>query len=432
MKPQLRLSQKQRLGLTQSMQTSLRILRMNSEEIHDEIAREVMENPFIELHGNARTTLSYDAALDRTVSETGLFRSLAQQIATQRLSDTTARIALFLAGELRSDGYLDVSLDDLADNLKLPLPELELGLTALQGCDPPGIGARTLHECLVIQLVDAGIRRDWAATAIAQLDDFRDGKWARLQRLQDWSRTDLDTISDLLRGLSPVPVAPDSQPDITRIPDLLADRGPGGQISLSLNPDALPRISLTRIDPALSLSGEVASHYRRATELHNALKSRARTLLRIGRLVLASQEGFFRGGEMSIVPLSRRQAATQLDMHPATLGRAIRGKSVLVGGTTYPLAQFFQSALRSTQGEISAHDVQRRVKALIRSEDPASPLADEMICTQLRNEGVDIARRTVAKYRKCMRIPSSFERRRQKGRRDARTSRAAPDEFSGH
>lgn len=432
MKPQLRLSQRQRLGLTQFMQTSLRILRMNSDEIHDEIAREVLENPFIELRDGARTMQTYDAALDRTVSETGLFRSIAQQISTQRLSDITARIALILASELRSDGYLDVSLEDLADDLNLPLSELELGLAALQRCDPPGIGARSLHECLAIQLIDAGVRPDWATAAIANLDDVLAGKWARLQRLQDWTRADLDTIADLLRTLSPVPVAPDSQPDITSIPDLLVDSGPGGHATLSLNTDALPRVSLTRIDPALSLSGEVAAHYRRATELHNALKSRARTLTRIGRLILAAQESFFRGSEASIVPLSRKQAATQLGMHPATLGRAIRGKSVLVGGTTYPLAQFFQSALRTTQGEISPHDVQRRMKSLIQSEDPASPLADEVICTQLRNEGVDIARRTVAKYRKCMRIPSSFERKRQKGRRDARASRAAPDEFSGH
>lgn len=432
MKPQLRLSQKQKLGLSQSMRTSLRILRMTADEIADDIAQQAAENPFIELHESRGRTLTYDAALDHATSEISLIRSIAQQITTQRLRSEVERAALILVGELRSDGYLDVTLDELASELDMPLGLLADGLKALQSCDPAGIGARTLAECLEIQLVDAGIRPIWATLASQHLDDFRDLRWAKLARLTNWTRDDLMRIDSLLRTLPPVPVVAEALPQQTRVPDLLVERGPDGGLALRLNPDALPRVSVMRMDRKLAVSDDVAQLYRRANDLHLALRSRAVTLKRIGALIITVQADFIRGDGQSIVPFTRNHAAVQLGMHPSTLGRAIRGKAILIAGKTHALSQFFQSSLPTSNGAISPFDVQRRLKLLIQAEDPAAPLADDTICAQLRHEGVDIARRTVAKYRKCMRIPSSFERRRQKGRRDAKASRSAAEDISGH
>src|SRR5690606_26985969 len=154
--------------------------------------------------------------------------------------------------------------------------------------------------------------------------------------------------------------------------------------------------------------------YDRASATTAALGARWRTVLKVVRHIVALQPGFFLHGRASIAPTSRAEAAAALDMHASTLGRAIAGKALLWDGQIHPLELFFQNPVQVAEGAVSAFDMRRRIRALIASENPVHPLADDEIRAQLWKEGVDIARRTVTKYRKCMDIPSSFARRRRK------------------
>ncbi|TMV83668.1 RNA polymerase sigma-54 factor, partial [Thioclava sp. BHET1] len=139
------------------------------------------------------------------------------------------------------------------------------------------------------------------------------------------------------------------------------------------------------------------------------------TLLRIGRQIVRDQQRFFTEGPEFILPMNRRRMAEELSLHPSTVGRAVAGKAIAAGGALYPLSLFFSTAIPITNGEtLSSHAIRLHIRRLIEAEPADMPLSDQRICALLRDVGVDISRRTVAKYRGCMRIPSSSERRRRR------------------
>ena len=413
--PSLRLSQRQRLALTPSMRQSLACLQMSADTLREEIAREAADNPFLEvIEAGPGRRPAFDVPLDQHAAPVGLYQSLAQQIGTQRLDPLTEAAALVLAAELREDGYLDEGLEEIARACSIPAQIAERALDALQRCDPPGVGARSLAECLELQLADKGIDRALARRCIARIDRFAEGAWPSLARHLALTLAEVQRIAAVLRTLTPAPVQADDAPVTFRTPDLIAETGTGGTASVRINPAALPTLRLAHADAGAVTGEGLRSLFQRAGMLIDSVAQRQATLLRIARHIVAAQNAFFQDDARALVPAIRRDAALALGMHPSTLGRAIRDKSLVFQGRVHPLSFFFQTALPGPDGAISAFEVQRRLQALILAEDPDLPLADDDIAAQLRKEGVDIARRTVAKYRKCLRIPSSFERRRRR------------------
>jgi RNA polymerase sigma-54 factor len=410
MRPGLTVRQTQRLAMTPGMRTSLAMLRMPADQLIEEIAREAAENPLLVV--THRTSSAGFAGVDTTeAGPVGLFVSLAAQISQQRLEPQVASAALLLARELREDGYLDISLDELADESGLPVPDLEAGLAALQTCDPPGVGARTLQECLALKLIDTGEKAELARAIVARLDDIAEDRWARVAKAVGVAASEARRIGAVLRSLTSVPVERQDPPIVTRIPDIIVETGPNGPVP-RMNPDVFPRLTAMAVPSAAN--DRMRAYGVRAAAFLSAFEARSRTLLRIAEAIMAAQPGFFAGNTESLGPLSRAEVSGSLALHVSTLARAIQDKSLAFGGKTYPLGDFFSHALPQSGGVISVFEVQRRIRALVASEDSVAPLADEAIAAQLKDEGVDIARRTVAKYRKCMRIPSSFERRRRK------------------
>ncbi len=411
-KPRIGLTQKQKLTLTPAMRSALSLLRMPTDQLIEEIAREAAENPFLEVRESA-TGSAYDFALATVAGRDSLSVSLARQIDLQRLDGDTRKLAHFLIFQLREDGYLDVALEDLARDHALALAGLQNALTALQRCEPTGVGARNLAECLLLQLIDRGYQVAQAQGIVAHLEDFAEDRLNRVMRTLSLSREQVVRISRDVRSLVPEPVAGDSGWVIPRVPELLAEVSRDGRIEISLNPEALPTVTLLDIGRGRHDSEALRLCYDRALNVTRGLSARAATLLRIGQQIVQSQSGFFLSNHMTIRPESRAAAAAAMGMHASTFGRALAGKSLAVEGKVFALSHFFSRALPAAGGAVSAFDVQVRLRAIIAAEDRRSPLADTAICGQLQHEGVDIARRTVAKYRKCMRIPSSFERRRR-------------------
>lgn len=409
--PGLRLSTRQRLALTPGMRQSLAILRLPALDLHEEIARLAAENPFIDHRPPDPSRGGW--VIDQPAAEPSLFQSLHRQLSTQRLAPDVLAAALMLVAELREDGYLDATLDEIAAETGAGPALLDQALTALQGCDPPGIGARDLPECLALQLQAQGYAPALARAICARLEDFAEARWPRLARALGLPAEALARIAALLPTLCPAPTLPDASPAQSLLAELVVEPGPDGSPHVRLNHDALPQVTLAA--RVAGGSAELARAQADAGFLIAALRARAATLLRIGtHLVTAQARHFASRGDCPLLPMTRAEAAAALSMHPATLGRGISGKALSAFGRTLPIESFFSHGLPGADGAVSAHQVQRRIRALIAAEPPEAPLADEAICAQLQKEGVDIARRTVAKYRTCMRIASSFERRRRK------------------
>lgn len=413
-KSALGLVQRQGLALNEGLRQSLALLRMPAQAAAEAIAREAEENPFLIVEPAGGGGSAYDHALGIAAAEESLGASLARQIALQRLDPATAAAAGYLVGELREDGYLDVTLEELAAETGAPLAVFEAGLAALQICEPAGIGARDLAECLELKLADAGIDRGLARAAAARLDDFAEGRFARLAAELAVPRPLLERIATLLRGFGSAPVRAESAWVELMVPELLVEVGPQGQLSVSLLPGALPAVSVMPVARG-TLQGETLKGFHdRARRMTAALAARRATLLRVGQHVAGLQADFFLGGHATVRPVTRADAALALAMHPSTLGRAIAAKALVAEDRVYPLARFFSHALVGPTGALSPFDVQNRIREMIEQESAEMPLADDHIRARLHHEGVDIARRTVAKYRKCMRIPSSFGRKRRK------------------
>lgn len=411
----LGLLQRQGLALSEGMRQSLALLRMPTQAAAEAIAREAEENPFLVVESGAGGGGSaYDYALRVTAAQESLSESLRRQIALQRLDPATTAAANYLVTELREDGYLDVTLEELVAETGAPLAVLEAGLRALQACEPPGVGARDLAECLALKLVDAGIGVALAHAATQRLDDFAEGRWARLVRDLGQPQPVLERIAALLRSFGSAPLREESDWVEVLIPELAVEVDPEGRIEVSLLPGALPEVSVMPVARS-ALDGEALRGFHdRARRMAAAVTARRETLLRIGSHIAEVQSAFFVGRQDRIHPVTRAEAAVSLALHPSTLGRAIAAKALVAGKRVYPLSMFFSRSLVGAAGAVSPFDVQRRIREMIDQESGSAPLADEGICAQLNKEGVDIARRTVAKYRKCMRIPSSFGRKRRK------------------
>lgn len=408
----LGLVQRQSLALTEAMRQSLMLLRLPTLAAAEAIAREAEENPFLVVEPSAGGA-AYDYALDTTAATESLGQSLGRQIALQRLDPATEAAALYLVGELRDDGYLDVALPDLVAETGVPVAALEAGLAALQLCEPAGVGARNLAECLELKLADAGIDRALARACAERLDDFAEARWARLSRSLRQPQEVLERIAALLRGFGSAPVREDGGWVDVLVPELAVEVGAQGRLGVSLLPGGLPSCSVMAVPRGSLDRGSLRALHERARRMAAAVTARRETLLRIGTHVAEIQSAFFLGRHDTIRPLGRAEAAAALAMHPTTLGRALAGKALLAGNQVFPLAMFFSRALPGPDGAVSPFDVQQRIRAMIAGESAEAPLADDRICAQLQKEGVDIARRTVAKYRKCMRIPSSFGRKRR-------------------
>lgn len=411
----LELRTQQRLSLTPSLRMRLSILRMGPLDLAEEIAREAARNPFLLYDSPRRHSADVQwADADIPAHSLGFQEDLRQQLGRLPLEPRIAALAEFLVAELREDGFLDTDLATLAEELSLPLALLERALAALQGCEPAGIGARTLPECLRLQLVAKGLTSTEAEATVAQLAAFARRDWAALGVALGLDRAALRARADLLRGLSsrPVPERPALAETPLR-PDLRLERHSGNALRIITEGATRPQLHL---DPALvrraQADGFAPELLQRAKALIEALDHRGRTLARIGDWLVQNQDLFFARGLEGLVPTSRVALAADLALHPSTISRAISGKAIDVDGRLWPLSIFFSAALPGPKGPVSARAVQRRLADLISCEPDARPWSDETLVEKLNAEGIDIARRTVTKYRQGLRIPSSAARRR--------------------
>ncbi|MDX1580232.1 MAG: RNA polymerase factor sigma-54 [Alphaproteobacteria bacterium] len=342
------------------------------------------------------------------------------------ITDTEERlIGQYLTDQLDEAGYLREEIQEIASRLGCANREVEAVLAKVQQFDPAGVYARDLAECLRLQLADQGLLDEPMKILLANLDAMGEGR-------MDWLRGKCGAEGDrfasmlaTLRRLDPKPgMRFDTTPTEVLIPDVVVSENADGGWVVELNADALPRVLvnrryLTEVKGLIKTKEEksfISESLSTANWLVKALDQRARTILKVGEELVRQQGAFFRDGVGHLKPLNLRQIADAIGMHESTVSRVTSNKFLICPRGTFELKYFFTSAIGATEGgdTHSAEAVRHRIRALIENEPPNKTLSDDKIVELLKRDQVDIARRTVAKYREGMNIPSSVERRRLK------------------
>ena len=290
--------------------------------------------------------------------------------------------------------------------------------------EPAGLFCRNLAECLAAQLAERN-RLDPAMRALLDhLELLARRDMSGLIRVCGVDAADLMEMVTELRRLDPKPGAGwDEAPAPALVPDVLMQHDPSGGWRLDLNPETLPRVLVNRgfyatAHTAVRSREEkafLAERLQSANWLVKSLEQRASTILKVSAEIVRRQDGFFRYGIAHLRPLILRDVATEVEMHESTVSRVTANKYIATPRGTFELKFFFTTAIAGTAGEtFSAEAIRHRIRAMVGSETASDILSDDAIVEHLRAEGVDIARRTVAKYREALRIPSSVQRKREK------------------
>ena len=449
--PRLEVSQTQRLSMTPQLRQAISLLQMSNAELADHIAEEVEKNPLLELiepelpHDGVtsspegavyaasepltqiRSTVSsgnqenFDP-FENIEDEKTLRDLLREQIHISDRNPTRASIALVLIDELDERGWLTTPMFEIADRLGVPQAAVEEALETLQACDPVGIGARDLQECLEIQLKDAGSFTPLMQSLTANLDVLANNDLSKLAALADVSRDTLDDAVTALRQLNPRPAAHFDNGFVQiAVADVAVSPSAVGGWAVELNTDALPKALVNeKYFSEVAKDGSETSEFvtecrANARFLVKAMDQRAKTILRVATVIVRHQNRFFDEGINGLRPLTLAAVAKELDIHESTVSRVTSGKYLYCQRGTFELRFFFAQGIGRNDGgsDIAAPVVREQIRKLVAEEQLDNVLSDENIAKILQEGGVDVARRTVAKYREAMGIPSSSRRRRK-------------------
>jgi RNA polymerase sigma-54 factor len=473
MKHSLQLKLSQHLTLTPQLQQSIRLLQLSTLELNQEIETFLQENPLLErddeeepmvppssLNATTTTTTSTESETpsgsnenesgdDRAAGEAdwagddgyGSFSGqdgdddseapqaaiepaklrdhLLDQINIMQMPERDKRIAAFLIDNLDDDGFMTQDLAELAALLPLELEidaeQLTIGLKYLQSLDPPGIGARTLSECLSLQLEalpEDMPYRDEALLVVRQhLDVFAARDYFRLKKLLRCDDDILRAIQSMITGLNPRPAGNFSDGD-TRyiIPDVVV-RKIKGLWTTALNPEAMPKLRINRMYADILHRNRDASFQQLAGQLQEAkwliknVQQRFDTILRVSQAIVDRQRHFFEHGEVAMRPLVLREIAETLGLHESTVSRVTTQKFMLTPRGIFELKYFFGSHVSTeTGGACSATAIRALIKQMVGEEDARKPLSDSQISEVLGKQGIMVARRTIAKYRESLQI----------------------------
>lgn len=357
--------------------------------------------------------------------EKSLSEHLTDQLAVAHLSGPAALVAQVLVDGVDEAGYLRLDLDEVAERLGCGRPLVEETLAVLQGFEPTGVFARSVSECLRLQLQERN-RCDPAMEALLDnLELVARRDMAGLRKVCGVDDEDLREMIAEIRSLTPRPGAAfGGDPPQPVTPDVFVREGPGGLWAVELNSDTLPRLLVdqryhARVAGAARSEQEkvfVSDCLASANWLVKSLDQRARTILKVASEIVRQQDGFLAFGVEHLRPLNLKTVADAIGMHESTVSRVTSNKYIATPRGLFEMKFFFTAAIASSEGgeAHSAESVRHRIRQLIDAERSGAEVhSDDRIVEILKAAGIDIARRTVAKYREAMKIPSSVERRRQ-------------------
>ncbi|WP_226578490.1 RNA polymerase factor sigma-54 [Acuticoccus sediminis] len=442
MTPSLRLvqSQRQTLAMTPQLMQAIKLLQMSNLELEAAVREEVDQNPFLTLspRGDGRVAPKRDVSHSASpldpfaavpVRET-LADHCRREVAGLKLDTKERAIADFLIGSLDPDGRLPGdALDDTIVGLGVSPADVAATLAKVQTIEPAGLFARDLGECLALQLRASDDYDTLAQKVIENLALVAKRDVRRLADVCNASEAAVIDVLGRLRGLDPRPgLAFDTTPLVAIEPDVIVRRRAEGGFIVSLDTQRLPRVlvdadyhaEVTAMGNAAAVS--FANQCMRSAHwLTRSLDQRARTIVKVASAIVSRQRAFFEGEAQHVSPLTLREVAQDIGMHESTVSRVVSNKALASPRGVFPFRAFFAVAIDAGDGAVSAEAVRAQIRRIVDTETATHVRSDDEIVQTLKNSGIVIARRTVAKYREAMNIPSSVERRRM-ARHDAFSS----------
>ncbi|NIT03003.1 MAG: RNA polymerase factor sigma-54 [Candidatus Latescibacteria bacterium] len=464
MKFNLELKQKQALVMTPKLQQALKLLQMPAIELQQMLKQEIIENPLLEEVDEVEE-IQEEEAVEETKSESETdseseeeiieeekidleeyFRSgwemgyglgeetqeeffekvpvakrsftdqLISQLRIATADEKTIEIGDYLIGSLDESGYLTCELEEVANTFGVSLEEVERVLKIIQTFEPPGVGARNLQESLLIQLENQGLQDSLAARIIRDyFNDFKHKKYLEISKKLKVSIQEVQNQCKVISTLDPKPGLQimTEEPRYV-IPDLVVELIDGKYV-VYLNDRNIPRLRVSQAyqDELLKEAKDgdretrefIQSRMKSAKWLIQTIEQRRKTMVKVMECIAEKQRDFFEKGTAYLKPLTLQQVASEINMHESTVSRVTTNKYVQTPRGVFELKFFFSSSLGTQDGgEISAKSAKDKIRRIIEGEDQNNPLSDQKIADILKKEGLNIARRTVAKYREQLNI----------------------------
>ncbi len=460
MKQGLQLKFSQQLSMTPQLQQAIRLLQLSSFELQQEIQQALEENPLLEQEEtenplqddpSAPTTddteewdqnytaelmgsvgqndADYDAMTFGCADET-LHDHLRWQLELSHFSPTDQQIGLSIIDSITPAGYLSTSLSELTESLSRQLDEpigedeVAVVLKRIQHFDPVGVGARDVSECLRLQLQQLPEDTPFLAQAQHAVSEYvellgqRD--YRSLARLLKLNETQLTKVLTIIQQLQPHPGERFSNSDDAYvIPDVLV-RNKNSRWIVELNPQSLPKLKVNSSYAALIKDAKqsddmsyIRHHVQEAKWFIRSIESRNETLLKVATSIVQRQQGFFELGEEAMKPMVLADIADAIEMHESTVSRVTSQKYMHTPRGVFELKYFFSSQLSTHRGEdCSSTAIRALLKKLVAAENPKKPLSDSKLTALMSEQGIQVARRTIAKYREALQIPPSSQRKR--------------------
>ncbi|GIN89113.1 RNA polymerase sigma-54 factor [Siminovitchia terrae] len=444
MKLEPALLQKQTLNLTmtQELQQAITILQYTAHELTAFLEMKEMDNPLIQLESPIVRSIDprYDKVRKRKVTNPendqkkwleqiaepteGLADHLFSQLLMKALSDFQEKLVEQFIYNLDPNGYLMITIEEAAAICGTSIEEAEEILQLVQSLEPAGVAARSLQECLVLQVERRSDAPELAIKLLTEyFNEFAEKKWKVLSENLDVSLKEIQQAADFITTLDP---RPGTHFDYERpqyvIPDLILEII-DGKLELQLFERHLPaiRYQADYYNEMASIADDKVKQYLNDKRqdfrwIMRSIEQRKQTLMKVGMAIIEEQQDFFLKGPRYLKPLTLKDVAEKIEVHESTVSRAIRGKYIQTPSGMHELKKFFSQALQvnaASDGEqASAGQAKTLIKGLIDKEDKSKPLSDQAIANMLKDKGLTLSRRTVAKYREQLRIPSSTKRKR--------------------
>lgn len=422
----------QKLAMTQQMQQSIRILKYGSEDLHKFLSNVELENPFMIVNAShSYVTGGLDHQNEHDIAEfavekkaQSLYDYLMDQVKLTMRKTPIRDMVVYFISQLDQNGYLKADLEKLSKEKGIDKVLMLDALTLLQQLDPPGTGARNLQECLILQVqYDSSAPLNAEKILKEDFEDFTNRKWSKIAKKHCISIEDVQKILDYVQTLSPAPGAIYDQSEVGYIePDLVIEKKLDGSLEVKLTKESNPEIRFKK-EYYESLKNSSDKHVldylkekrHEFEKIQEDVLMRGNTLLRLGRLIVERQHDFFTESNRPLKPFLLRDAAQKLQLHESTISRAVSGKYLLYEGKVMELKEFFSRAVsyaRENGENVSADEIQQKIRLIVEKEDKKNPLSDQKIVDKMKEEGLKVSRRTLAKYRERLGIPASSFRKR--------------------
>lgn len=419
--------QTQKLAMTQELQQAIQILQFNTEELQDYVETISLENPLFEIvapkmqsdlmqmYSGGIKEESFIQIADHPVS---LFEHLIHQINLNYRDTFIREIMLALVENIDINGYLKVDEENFKTEINATDIQFLDGLTLLQQLDPPGVGARNLQECLMLQTEQDDYAPNLAYLILEEsFDEIAKRKFEIIAKKYQLSLAQVQQILDYIQNLNPFPGAgfgsQDSNfiiPDLTlvrRADELVVLSNKRGQIRLNFQENYFNRLKAQADEETKIYLKEKLQQFE---WLNKTMGQRKDTILEVGKIIVQQQAHFFETKQGALKPLMLKDIAKQLSVHESTISRAVNGKYIETDFGIFELRRFFVNKVNDE--DTSADEVKKMIADFVEDEDKRKPLSDQKIVEMLAEREQKISRRTVAKYRDALKIPSSSKRKR--------------------